>query len=407
MGWTVLVFGAAVGLLRRALHVDAARPEAPARLLVDRERRHRRDGLRRRLPRAGPGEIPRSRRSASRGGLLHILNHALFKCLAVLRRGRGLSRRPTRSTSSGSAGSRSGCRARRCCSWSAALAMSRAAAAQRLRQRVHHLLGLAVGRRAVGVEGNVVARRAAAAARVRRRRQRAVDDARVRRRVPRSAARRRRPRRRRMRRRSMLVPMVAARAWASSCSALRPTLGARSRASPRSSCFPIRRPAPTSACRPLGARDLGQPGLGRAAPGVAARRLAARPSRARSVTWGCGYTARDRRACSTPAARSRATSRALRGLPAGAAPRAAADRAVPAARGSHRRPTTSTPSSGACSRCSVRARTSSRQTSERIPEQPRFAFAAGLVALVVDRARRRSEGERCCDRVVANLAALS
>ena len=92
MGWAVLVFGALSAVFGVLYTLDAARPEAPARLLVDRERRHRRDGLRRRLPRAGPGTSRRCAALGFAGGLLHILNHAFFKCSAVLRRRRGLSR---------------------------------------------------------------------------------------------------------------------------------------------------------------------------------------------------------------------------------------------------------------------------------------------------------------------------
>ena len=149
MGWTVLVFGAALGVLRRALHVDAARPEATARLLVDRERRHRGDGLRRRLPRAGRGAARRSSSLGFAGGLLHILNHALFKCLLFY--AAGAVYRATHTVDL----ERLGGLLRRMPRTAVALPARRprdlgAAAAQRLHQRVHHLLGPAVGRGAVG-----------------------------------------------------------------------------------------------------------------------------------------------------------------------------------------------------------------------------------------------------------------
>ena len=65
MGWFLIGFSAAVGGDRRALHRGPARPEASARLFVDRERRHRRHRLRRRLPGPGLGQRRRWWRSAS------------------------------------------------------------------------------------------------------------------------------------------------------------------------------------------------------------------------------------------------------------------------------------------------------------------------------------------------------
>ena len=81
MGWTVLVFGAVSAFFGVLYTSVAARPQATARLLVDRERRHRGDGLRRRVSRDDLGQARRSSSLGFAGGLLHLFNHALFKCL--------------------------------------------------------------------------------------------------------------------------------------------------------------------------------------------------------------------------------------------------------------------------------------------------------------------------------------
>jgi hypothetical protein len=90
MGWFLIAFSLLSAVIGALYTVGPARPEAAARLLVDRERRHRRPRLRRRLPRPEPGATPTlvvaglRRRPAARA------QPRLLQVPAVLRRRRGL-----------------------------------------------------------------------------------------------------------------------------------------------------------------------------------------------------------------------------------------------------------------------------------------------------------------------------
>ena len=100
MGWFLIGFSRAVGGDRRALHRRPARPEAPARLLVDRERRHRRHRLRRRLPGPGLGQPGARGARASPAGCCTCSTTRSSSACCSTPRARS-TRRRTRSTWSG------------------------------------------------------------------------------------------------------------------------------------------------------------------------------------------------------------------------------------------------------------------------------------------------------------------
>ena len=311
---------------------------------------------------------------------------------AVLRRGRGLPRDAHRRPRAARRPRARGCRAPRCSSCSAALAISRAAAAQRLRQRVPHLLrACSRARRRRATATCVLVCAAALLAFVG-----AVGalsiDARVRRRVPRRARATRRSTSASDAPRSMLRPDGAARGRHRRSSGSCPALGARARragARARSAAPgapPRRRPrraARAGVWARRGARASRSPVAAssrwrRRARARAQRDLGLRLHRrnARMQYTGSSFSAQFARSFDAllPALRRER-------LPDGAVPRST-------------RRTSRTHHVDAVERRMFEVLGQGEdfvtQTSARIPEQPRFAFAAGLLALVVDRGCRRS-----------------
>ena len=296
--------GRGLGRARRRLRARAARPEAAARLPQHREHRdHRARASGSRSSGAPAGEPALVAARARPARLLHVVNHALFKSLLFLGAGRGPCTRPAPARSTAWAGS-----PRRMPRTALALPRRRgghlrAAAAERLRQRVARLprassrarrsrgrprrvarpgasrsLALVGGARRrllrEGRRGRVPRQpRAAPAAHARTRRRApmlapmAVLAARLRRHRPR--ARRRRSRRWRARR--------------------RPGRGSTPR------CSPARRRArPRRLAREPGVAALLLPRGGASLCGCRRRRLAAAAARASVETWGCGFVAPDR-----------------------------------------------------------------------------------------------------------------